>query len=169
MRDDKRGGQRPMRLIKEKFIKDLVYNRVYHALFLLPFVLGFALYYTKERFSICLLINLFHLPCPLCGMSRAFIQLSHLKVAEAISYNLLIVIYAPIFLFFGLLILVPAGIKDRIYNFMIKRLTLFNILFLIFILITFTYGIIRIFDVFYHFAEFRSVVPENTILKSFSR
>ncbi len=37
--------------------------------------------------SICLFINIFGLPCPACGMTRAYISLAHLDIKRAFYYH----------------------------------------------------------------------------------
>lgn len=37
--------------------------------------------------SICLFINIFGLPCPACGMTRAYISLVHLDIKRAFYYH----------------------------------------------------------------------------------
>ncbi|MDU1911668.1 DUF2752 domain-containing protein [Fusobacterium sp.] len=37
--------------------------------------------------SICLFINIFGLPCPSCGMTRAYISLGHLDIKKAFYYH----------------------------------------------------------------------------------
>ena len=37
--------------------------------------------------SICLFINIFGLPCPACGMTRAYISLVHLDTKKAFYYH----------------------------------------------------------------------------------
>lgn len=37
--------------------------------------------------SICLFINIFGLPCPACGMTRAYISLVHLDIKKAFYYH----------------------------------------------------------------------------------
>jgi hypothetical protein len=37
--------------------------------------------------SLCLFHNVTHLPCPGCGMTRAFVSLGQLHIIQALSYN----------------------------------------------------------------------------------
>ena len=58
--------------------------------------------------SICLFINIFGLPCPACGMTRAYISLVHLDIKKAFYYH-------PLFWSVPLILL---GYKNKklIYN-----------------------------------------------------
>ena len=37
--------------------------------------------------SICLFINIFGIPCPACGMTRAYMSLAHLDIRGAFYYH----------------------------------------------------------------------------------
>ena len=39
----------------------------------------------------CPFKKLFHIPCPFCGMTRSFHSLTHLKIKESITYNILLI------------------------------------------------------------------------------
>lgn len=47
----------------------------------------------------CLIKKIFHIPCPACGMTRAFILILQFKIIESFSYNILAF---PLFLLLGL-------------------------------------------------------------------
>ena len=44
----------------------------------------------------CLFKSIFKIPCPACGLTRAFLSLSNLDIISAIRYNILSI---PIFIF----------------------------------------------------------------------
>lgn len=50
----------------------------------------------ESRPSICLIRNVFGLPCPGCGMVRALSCLSHGHFRKAWQYNRLVVLVAPL-------------------------------------------------------------------------
>lgn len=154
-----------MKIINKKILKALLFNKIFLFLYLTPFVLGFFLYYFNNRFSTCLLINLTHIPCPLCGLGRSFINITHLKFIEAVKYNLMIIIIAPILFFLISVQLIRERIKERIYIFLLNKIKLLNYIILFIILSVFIFGIIRIFDTFFHLINFKNIVPEITVLK----
>ncbi len=77
--------------------------------------------------------------CPGCGITRALFALLEFKFHEAITYNLLVVFYTPLFiLYFGYLdYLFIFDKKDKI----IKKIP--NIIWYILIIITILFGIVR--------------------------
>ncbi len=154
-----------MKIINKKILKELLFNRILLLFYLIPFFLGFVLYYFENKFSFCLLINLTHLPCPICGLGRSFINFTHLKFIEAIQYNLMIVIIMPILILLIIIQLFKKRLKEKIYLFLFNRINLLNFILLFLILIFFIFGIIRILDVFFHFIGFKDIVPEITFIK----
>ena len=48
----------------------------------------------------CLIKKIFHISCPACGMTRAFILILQFKIIESFSYNILAF---PLFCIFGLI------------------------------------------------------------------
>jgi hypothetical protein len=154
-------------LINKLALKGFIFNKIYLFIFSLIIILLFFIYYINEKYSICILINLTHIPCPFCGISRAFSNLLHLKILAAIKYNLLIILYAPIL--FGIIIIqiLPKKIRIKLYFFLLDKIKLLNMLFITIIIISLVFGIVRIFDHFFHFINFKEVIPEKTILKYF--
>lgn len=62
-------------------------------------IIFFSIIYaiTKDgRFSVCIIRNLFGVPCLGCGLSRGFVAIWELDFAKAITYN-----YLSVPLFFG--------------------------------------------------------------------
>ena len=53
------------------------------AVLLLSIILDSA----PQKFSLCLFYNLTGLPCPSCGMTRAFISLGHGDIHSAVLFN----------------------------------------------------------------------------------
>lgn len=84
-------------------------NKILILLSYLGLILIFLLY-TKLNIS-CLFKNMFNLPCPSCGMTRAFIAILSLKFQKAIYYNILSI---PLFLI--LIIIFLTNLIDIIYN-----------------------------------------------------
>lgn len=154
-----------LRIINKEILKKIIFNQILLIFYLFPFFAGFILYYFNNNFSFCLLINLVHLPCPLCGLSRSFINLTHLKFIEAMQYNFMIVIIAPLLIFLIMIRLFNKKIKVKIYLFMLDKLNFLNNILILYILILFLFGIIRILDVYFQFIGFKDIVPEVTFLK----
>ena len=148
-----------MNLINKIALKDFIFNKIYLFVLSIIILLIYFLYFIKEKYSICLLMNFTHIPCPFCGLSRAFSYLLHLKFLIAIKYNPLIIL--------GILIvqLLPKKIKINLYFTLLNKLKLINIFLNTIIIISLIFGIIRIFDHFFHFINFKEIIPENTILK----
>jgi len=65
------------------------------------YIIAFIYLLIKEpnanySFIICPSKSMFNFDCYLCGMTRAFIAMFHLKFMDAINYNPLIVIFYPL-------------------------------------------------------------------------
>jgi len=45
----------------------------------------------------CLVKSIFHIPCPGCGLTRAFLELLHFNIIGSLSYNILAI---PLILYF---------------------------------------------------------------------
>ncbi|MCG8571697.1 MAG: DUF2752 domain-containing protein [Spirochaetes bacterium] len=154
-------------LIKADTIKAYIYPTINKFLFAAPFVIGFILYYLSPKLSICYLINLTHLPCPFCGLTRSFSFISHGELQKAFYYNWSIILWAPLFFISWVIQFLPLTLKKRSEHFLRKHLKLINLLFYLFLTIIIGYGIIRIVDSIYHFWNIPDVVPEKTLRKYF--
>ncbi|OHD10815.1 MAG: hypothetical protein A2086_15110 [Spirochaetes bacterium GWD1_27_9] len=158
-----------MKIIKTKDIRLFFYNKFFLVIYLLPFIAGFVLYYFNSNdffnstYSVCLFMNLTNLPCPACGMSRGFIELSHLHIIEAISYNPSIIILALLLIILIIIQLLPS--KKPIYKFAIANIEKINYFLSILFILLCIFGLIRIFDKFFHFFNFKDITPSITILK----
>lgn len=47
----------------------------------------------KDKETSCVMLNLFNIPCPFCGMSRAFYEIMNLNFSDSIYYNPFSVIF----------------------------------------------------------------------------
>lgn len=55
---------------------------------------------------ICPIFNIFHIPCPGCGMTRALILILKGDIVESFKYNILtfpLLIFSIVYIFFGYL------------------------------------------------------------------
>ena len=152
-------------VIRKISLKNVIFNRFYSIIFVLPFILGFILFYFPGKFSICLLMNLTNIPCPFCGMGRAFCFLTHFKIKEAFSYNAFVLLYSIIFIILLSINLLPLKYKKYIYLYLEKNLKNINLIAAIVVSATLIFGLLRIIDSINHTMFFKDIVPEYTILK----
>lgn len=67
-------------------------------------ILGILFIYIFLKYNIgipCIFHKLTNLYCPGCGMTRAFISLIKLDLYQAFRYNMLVIIYVPFFIIYG--------------------------------------------------------------------
>jgi hypothetical protein len=91
--------------------------------------------------SLCPIKALTGLNCPGCGITRMFVALFHGNIYQAFRYNPLVFIELPII---AILIL--------LYRFNKKSRKVVNILFIILLVITVVYGVLRNIPFFYFLA-----------------
>ncbi len=91
--------------------------------------------------SLCPIKALTGLNCPGCGITRMFVALFHGNIYQAFRYNPLVFIELPII---AILIL--------LYRFNKKSRKVVNILFIILLVITIVYGVLRNIPFFYFLA-----------------
>ncbi len=85
------------------------------------------------NFRVCLFYNLFKMPCPACGLTRAFILLFNFKFKKSLSYNIL-----PIFIIIFLILFITdlVMIKKNKESFLNKHKILFIIIATLLIIIS---------------------------------
>jgi hypothetical protein len=154
-------------IISKRELRFLIFNRFYAFILFIPYALGFVMYFFPVKFSICLFMNLTNLPCPACGLSRAFGELSHLHFIEAFSYNPMIAIYTLFFITYLVINFLPVNIKKKLYRLMLTHTNKVNLTFKLIFFIFVGFGVLRIADTFFHFINFKNVTPEITFLKWF--
>lgn len=91
--------------------------------------------------SLCPIKALTGLNCPGCGITRMFVALFHGDIYQAFRYNPLVFIELPII---AILIL--------LYRFNKKSRKVVNILFIVLLVITVVYGVLRNIPFFYFLA-----------------
>ncbi len=71
----------------------------------------------EERFSICLFKNIFGIPCPGCGMTRAFLFLGHGEIHDAFTLNpnVFLAFFIVLFLWFNKITLLLTGKEVKIH------------------------------------------------------
>ena len=72
--------------------------------------------YSRSPPPICPLHGLVGLPCPGCGMTRAFCSLAHMNLADALRFNPLVFLFA-ILLTAGALVALAEIVRGRRYEF----------------------------------------------------
>ena len=97
-------------------------------------LLGLSLLLFMLDIRICPFFNLLHIPCPACGLTRAFVLFMQGRFIESIQYNILII---PIILgsiIYGIILLIN---KKKVFDdFLLKHQRLFICLALIMMIIT---------------------------------
>ena len=91
--------------------------------------------------SLCPIKTITGLDCPGCGITRMFIALFHGNIYQAFRYNPLVFIELPII--FILLVL---------YKFKKEYRKVINIIFIVLLIITIVYGVLRNIPMFYFLA-----------------
>jgi len=91
--------------------------------------------------SLCPVKAITGLDCPGCGITRMFVALFHGNIYQAFRYNPLVFIELPI-----LLILII------LYNHKKEYRKVINIIFIILVVITIVYGVLRNIPMFYFLA-----------------
>ncbi|MBQ4262916.1 MAG: DUF2752 domain-containing protein [Bacilli bacterium] len=106
---------------------------------LIVLITAIIFYYFGIRF--CPLFNLFHIPCPGCGLTRALKLLLKGKILESLKYNILILPISIIVIIYVILLLIKK--EHLIENFAKKHKKIIIVIAIILTLITW---IINIFN-----------------------
>lgn len=83
------------------------------ASFVLPFE-GFG-------FDICGIHRLTGLPCPGCGLTRAFVSVAHGDWSTALGANAFVVVLYPLFVALGTLVLLPSGMRRAVERWLARE------------------------------------------------
>ncbi len=91
-------------------------------------------YFFPEFFnqnSACIILNVFGIPCPFCGMSHSLYEFSHLNFTRSIYYNPSSVIFFPFLTFVCLSIFILSVFKYKISVTFSKKMFIISVLILI--------------------------------------
>lgn len=104
------------------------------------FILGtVSLLLNKFNIRICIFYHIFKIPCPGCGLTRGFIELSKLNVIKSLKYNILCIPILLTFIIYTFLVIIK---KDYlIIKFINKYKYAVIITFIILQLVVFTINI----------------------------
>ena len=86
-------------------------------------VLSFVLPANGLGIDLCGVHRFTGLPCPGCGLSRAFIAVADGELAEALAWNPFVAVLWPLFFALALLALLPRGMRARVEGWMSARAT----------------------------------------------
>ena len=84
-------------------------NKILILFLYIGLILIFLLYI--NNYIPCIFKKVFNIPCPACGITRAFKSILNLKIIESFSYNILAF---PIIIILGIILI--STIIDIIYN-----------------------------------------------------
>ena len=92
----------------------------YGVLFLGEGVFGYLLLCSKISFP-CLFQLIFKIPCPGCGMTRAFRALMQFHLGEACSYHIFSIPFFLLLVFFHFLLIYDCFQKTHLFEIMIAK------------------------------------------------
>jgi hypothetical protein len=150
----------------ERCARELLFGRLWMPAAVLPFVAGFLLSFHEPSFSICPVMNLFHIPCPTCGLTRAFIHLSRLEIPQAMALHPLSPLAALLLLLFAGVRLSPAGIRVRLFRRLLAHQPLVIAASAAILALFVCFDAVRIIDGRLHFLGLPSLASERTILSA---
>ena len=101
---------------------------------ILIILLGLSLLLFMLDIRICPFFNLLHIPCPACGLTRAFVLFAQGRFIESIQYNILVIPIILGFVIYGIILLINK--KQEFDEFLLKHQKLFICLAFVLMIIT---------------------------------
>ncbi len=158
-----------MNILTKNNLRSYLFSKESFIVYIFPFLGGFLLRFFENKYSICLFMNITGLPCPFCGLSRAFASLTSFDLKNALKLNPFSFVFAAIFIFLIFIRFLPSKIKKRVYGALLKNLKKINASFIILFVFMIIFDILRIYDKFSGVFGFQDLTPEITILKIIKR
>lgn len=88
---------------------------------LLAIAASFVLPFDGFGFDVCAVHRMTGLPCPGCGLTRAFISLAHGDLVTALGSNPFSVLLFPLFVLLSAFVLLPSGMRGRVEGWLSLR------------------------------------------------
>ncbi|MBX5480629.1 MAG: DUF2752 domain-containing protein [Myxococcaceae bacterium] len=94
-----------------------------HSGWLALFAIGAAFVLPFEGFGVdlCAVHRVTGLPCPGCGLTRAFISVAHGEWLVALGANPFVLVLVPLFVALALLVLMPRGMRAAVERFLARH------------------------------------------------
>lgn len=94
--------------------------------------------------DICALHFVTGLPCPGCGLTRAFVALSHGQLSDAVAMNPFVLVLFPFFVALALLVFLPDRAERRVEAFLVRHGAGIGAGYRVFLTAFLTFGLLRL-------------------------
>lgn len=116
-------------------------NKILILFSILGLILIFLLY---TKFNIpCTFKSIFNIPCPSCGMTRAFISILNLNFIESFHYNILSIPLFLIIITFYIITIIDIILNKQYLNKFIKNITKYYYIIIILLIISWIINIFK--------------------------